>query len=375
MTEDAGEQFFAKACREYNLPRCDEASQPKRWIQGNTKSGPVLEITTSCQYGKHGVEFRIWSLSKDNTQSWVRISHGSIKSVTDSHNNDTESPEDLPVEQASQLKIKDFAARSKAKAKPQRREPDYLQSIIPMNERKRIDIEPRDSSFSAYEISKKVINLLRHSQTVQREDDGATHFWRIKNYLQNQFPQVLYWSDDRWKVCLTAGGGAKRKYQYCTDISETIVYLRALQGYSGRNLTDPSLQDNLIIQSGFFQHIYHNGCAFFFLIFILSSAMDGYLEVSIQARDRQYSFCPLMPETKLIKILERLTSLFHVVHNTCIEHGRNIKMRYFGLILILQFKKRIDILSDSIECNHPSRNTSSLLYSKSCQIEDWRSLI
>ena len=26
----------------------------------------------------------------------------------------------------------------------------------------------------------------------------------------------------------------------------------------------------------------------------------------------------------------------------------------------------IDILSDSIECNHPSRNTSSLLYSKSC---------
>ena len=36
--------------------------------------------------------------------------------------------------------------------------------------------------------------------------------------------------------------------------------------------------------------------------------------------------------------------------------------------------KGIDILSDSIECNHPSRNTSSLLYSKSCEIEDWRSL-
>ena len=37
--------------------------------------------------------------------------------------------------------------------------------------------------------------------------------------------------------------------------------------------------------------------------------------------------------------------------------------------------KRINILSDSIECNHPSRNTSSLLYSKCCQIENWRSLI
>ena len=29
----------------------------------------------------------------------------------------------------------------------------------------------------------------------------------------------------------------------------------------------------------------------------------------------------------------------HVVHNTCSVLGRNIKTRYFGLILILQFKK------------------------------------
>ena len=37
--------------------------------------------------------------------------------------------------------------------------------------------------------------------------------------------------------------------------------------------------------------------------------------------------------------------------------------------------ERIDILSDSIECNHSSRNTSSFFYSKSCQTEDWRSLV
>ena len=36
--------------------------------------------------------------------------------------------------------------------------------------------------------------------------------------------------------------------------------------------------------------------------------------------------------------------------------------------------ERIDILSDPIDCNHPSRNTSSLLYSVSCKTEDWRSL-
>ena len=69
MTKDTGEQFFAKAYREYTLPRNDRSSQPKGWIQGNTRIGPVLEIPTSCLYGKHGIEIRIWSLSEDNSHS------------------------------------------------------------------------------------------------------------------------------------------------------------------------------------------------------------------------------------------------------------------------------------------------------------------
>ena len=69
MTKDTEEQFFARACREYTLPRSDESSQPKGWIQGNTTVGPELEITTSYLYGKHGIEIRSWSLSKDNSQS------------------------------------------------------------------------------------------------------------------------------------------------------------------------------------------------------------------------------------------------------------------------------------------------------------------
>ena len=201
-------------------------------------------------------------MSQDNSHSWVRIFHGSNKFVVGSNNNNTDVPANLPEEQASQSCVKVFAARSKAKAKPQRREPVDLPSTVPMNERKWIDIEPGDSSLSAHEISKKVVNLLRHCQTTQREDDGAVQFWRIKNFLQNQFPQIPYWSDDRWKVCLAAGGGSKRRYQYCSDNSGTILYLCALQGHSGNNLIDPTSQDNVIIQRGFFQHIYHIGCAF-----------------------------------------------------------------------------------------------------------------
>ena len=45
-----------------------------------------------------------------------------------------------------------------------------------MNERKWIDTDPSALSLTAYEVSKKVISLLRHTQTVQRE---AIQFWKI----------------------------------------------------------------------------------------------------------------------------------------------------------------------------------------------------
>ena len=169
-----------------------------------------MEVTTSYLYGKYGFEIRIWSLSQDNSHSWVRISHGSNKFVIDSNHNNTEIPADLPEEQTSQLSVRVVAARSKAKAKPQKKELVVTPTIIPMHERKWIDIEPSAPSLTAYEVPKKVISLLRHNQTVQREEDGAIQFWRIKFPLRNQSSQVQHWSDDRWKACLAAGGGSKR---------------------------------------------------------------------------------------------------------------------------------------------------------------------
>ena len=58
-------QFRSVACREYTLPRDDPASQSKGWIQGNMRIGLVSEVTTSFQYGKHGIEIRIWSVNQD----------------------------------------------------------------------------------------------------------------------------------------------------------------------------------------------------------------------------------------------------------------------------------------------------------------------
>ena len=61
---------------------------------------------------------------------------------------------------------------------------------------------------------------------------------------------------------MAGGGGHKKRFQYCTDSSgQEILYLRALQGLSGRNPIDPILQDTVLIPNNFFDYIYHIGCA------------------------------------------------------------------------------------------------------------------
>ena len=192
VTKDTGDfrQFHSVACREYTLPRDDRASQPKGWIQGNMRIGPVLEVTTSFQHFKYGIEIRIESVNKDSSHSWVRISYGTVKYVIDSIEDNTEIPADPQGEQISQTSTSVVAARSKAKSKPQPRELIGTKATIPIHERRWIDIEPSKQNLTSYDISKKVNNLLRHNQTLQREEDGATEFYRIKFYLRGHHSQI-----------------------------------------------------------------------------------------------------------------------------------------------------------------------------------------
>ena len=72
------------------------------------------------------------------------------------------------------------------------------------------------------------------------------------------------------------GGGNKKRFHYCTDSSEQEVpYLRALQGHSGRNPIDPSLQDNVLIPDDFFEYIYHTGCAINLQSIVNSGLISG----------------------------------------------------------------------------------------------------
>ena len=141
VTKDTGSlrQFRSVACREYTLPRDDPASQPKGWIQGDMRIGPVLEVTTSFQHFKYGIEIRIGSVNKDSSHSWVRISYGTMKHVVESIQDNTEIPADPQEERVPQTNIKVVAARSKAKAKPQPRVLVGTTATIPTHERRWIE--------------------------------------------------------------------------------------------------------------------------------------------------------------------------------------------------------------------------------------------
>ena len=146
--------------------------------------GPVLEVTTSFQHGKHGIEIRIESVNQDNSHSWVRISYGTVKYVIDSIEDSTQIPADPQEERVPQTSIKVVAARSKTKAKPQPRVLVVTTATIPIHERRWIDIEPSKQNLASYDVSKKVINLLRHNQTLHREGDGAIEFYRINSIFE-----------------------------------------------------------------------------------------------------------------------------------------------------------------------------------------------
>ena len=72
------------------------------------------------------MEIRIESLNKDHSHSWVRISHGLNRLVTNLNNNEQDDNE----QETSEMQFEDYAlksnapafsSRSKANAKPQRR--------------------------------------------------------------------------------------------------------------------------------------------------------------------------------------------------------------------------------------------------------------
>ena len=81
-----------------------------------------------------------------------------------------------------------------------------------------------------------MIRLLRHDDSIYREEDGAIRFEDLASTIDQ-------------------GMGPPRAGQF--GHTEKILYLRAIQGHSGSAFVDPSLQDNVLLPDDFIEHIYH----------------------------------------------------------------------------------------------------------------------
>ena len=186
----------------------ENSSEPKALIRGNTKIGPVLEVTTCFLQGKHGVEIRIESVNKDHSPSWIRISHGLNKLVTNLNNdkqddNDQETSEMQFEDLTLKSNARAFASRSKAKAKPQRRTSASSST--------------RTQNLSWKELGPMLYQEIVQSPIMKCQRNWSDEFWRLTDYLRNEFENSRYWSDEKWKSIMARGGGHKKRFQYCTD--------------------------------------------------------------------------------------------------------------------------------------------------------------
>ena len=329
------------------------------------KSRPVF------QHFKYGIEIRIKSVNQDDSHSWARISYGTVKYVNDSIEDDTEKSCRFTRRGKCTNKLKCGCSQVKGKSKTSTKGIYWHDNYTITWQEKWIDIEPSKQDLESYDLSKKVINLLRHNQKLHREEDGAIQFYKIKIHLRDYHLPIQNWSDNRWLACLAAGGGSKRRYQYCSDNLGSIIYLRALQRHSGSNLIDPALQDNVLIGPGIFPYIYHVGSNFN----LHSIVRNGLVPGSQNLSRRQYVFfLPVDPRNEDHKDPEYVDysapRLARYLQKCMEETSRcGILGRYWSWN-----QRRISVLSDKIKRNYSSRNTSSPLYCKSWKIENGEKL-
>ena len=138
--------------------------------------------------GRFGVEIIIQSFFRDGTVSWVRIVNGINKYVT-------ETSKEIPVASVENRGTGNPVAKAQLRPKP-----TLTLSLvsIPCRERKWIDGEPGKFRQGCFEVSKFMIRLLRHDDTVYREDDGAVRFDDLAELFKSRFTGTLHWSIEAW---------------------------------------------------------------------------------------------------------------------------------------------------------------------------------
>ena len=152
----------------------------------------------------------------------------------------------------------------------------------------------------------------------------------------------------------------------------TILYLRALQGHSGNNLIDPTLQDNMLIGTGIFPYIYHVGCTFNLHSIINNGLVPGGQNLS---RRQTVFFLPVDPRDESHRDPERID--FSVprlarYHAQCMEEASrrgilvDIDLAIKEGLTFYQTRSNAIILQGTLPAHY---------ISKVEKIENWRNVV
>ena len=251
--------------------------------------------------------------------------------------------------------------RSKAKAKPLRPTSACSSTrTVPIGERKWTDVEPEDYSPVDYQCQNNwllffvMVNYLEKKMVRLNSGDQKMIIGTISSTLSIGLMKC-------WRVKWKEAEATRKD----SDPSgQEILYRRALQGHSGRNPIDPSLQDNVLIRT-------------------ISSSTCIILDVqSLQPPSQIQDW-----QRKGQKFEQKTDGILHVCGSY--EQGTQ---RSAGAWLdrttscMVQAEKveetskhgvlgRHQTCSKEKVCNHPSRHTSSLSYPESYYDGNWRNHI
>ena len=141
------------------------------------------------------------------------------------------------------------AGKPVVEARPQQTPNSSLSPVsIPYFERKWIDVEPGTFDQHFLDVSKLMIRLLRHDDSVNREEDGAVKCEDLASIFRSRITSSSHWSIRTWLSFLQRGGGIKKRFQYCSNS-------RPIWRYTYWT----TLQDRVLLPSDFAEHIYHVG--------------------------------------------------------------------------------------------------------------------
>ena len=227
------------------------------------------------------------SISKNISPSWVWISHGLSKLVTNLNNNEQETSEMQFEENALKRNAGNFGSRSKAKGKTRERDSAGSSTKTLLKWWKHLE--------RCW--TKRIFNLRLWSV---EELDSSSSSWKSTSrkwwsnwILENQRHSVK-------KVCtviigLTTSGRkpwqeeeeSRKKFSKVQIFPEKFFIFEFFRVISGHNLIDLSLQDNVLIPDDFFKYIYHVGCAINLHSIINSGLIPGEQHLS---KERQTVF-------------------------------------------------------------------------------------